>query len=63
VPPAEQAAEKVEKQIPRRPEGLLVMTKQKPRNDAAKAAPLQNAPAAGEIVSCEKAGSTLQNHS
>jgi hypothetical protein len=29
VSPAEQAAEKVEKQIPRRPEGLLVMTKTK----------------------------------
>jgi hypothetical protein len=36
--------EKVEKQIPRRPEGLLVMTKQKTRDGAAEAAPLQNIP-------------------
>jgi hypothetical protein len=35
------AAEKVEKQIPRRPEGLLVMTKQKTSDGAAEAAPLQ----------------------
>ncbi|MGA8876267.1 MAG: hypothetical protein WB555_12090, partial [Candidatus Korobacteraceae bacterium] len=36
--------EKIEKQIPRRPEGLLVMTKQKTCNGAAEAAPLQNIP-------------------
>ncbi len=39
---AEHSAEKLEKQIPRRPEGLLGMTNENSRNEAAEAAPLQS---------------------
>jgi hypothetical protein len=59
--PAEEAAEKVEKQIPRRPEGLLVMTKQKTRDGAAEAAPLQNIPQS-TFPAASSAGGTISRH-
>src|SRR5277367_652060 len=58
---ASEAAEKVEKQIPRRPEGLLVMTKQKACNGAAEAAPLQNIPQSTFSVASEAGSATAEN--
>jgi hypothetical protein len=49
----QQAAERVEKQIPRRPKGLLVMTKTKTCNGAAEAASLQNIPQSTFSAACQ----------